>query len=324
MTDAAHTPDRKAPGHRAHGPGEIPAQGWKSILLRVWKMLGLDHVSVVAAGVAFFGLLAIFPSVTAVISIAGLVLSPATVQDQITGLAAMLPQNAAEIIQAQAQQVVQGSDTGAGLTALFSILLALYGASKGVRTLMDGMNIAYEEEEKRNIVVLYAVSLGLTVMLVVGLIAALGISLALPAFFALFGAPAWLETLLTWARWPILGLFAVLGLSLLYRWGPSRADARWRWISPGAVLATLLWVLGTGAFTLYASNFGSYNQTYGALGGVIALLTWLWLSAYIVLLGAELNSEMEHQTAKDTTTGAPEPMGERGAVQADRVAGPES
>ncbi|MGR3757187.1 MAG: YihY/virulence factor BrkB family protein [Tranquillimonas sp.] len=310
-----------APGRHADAPQEIPRAGWIEILKRVGSEISADHVSVVSAGTAFFGLLALFPAVTALISIAGLIFDPATIQNQIASMTAMLPQNASEIIVGQAQKVAGSGQTGIGLAAIFGILLALYGASAGMRTLMEGMNIAYDETESRGTIKLYIVSLILTVVLTVGLLLALGVSLALPAIVAALRLPSWIETLMQWLSWPILFVFAIFGLNVIYRWGPSREDARWRWISPGAVLATVIWLIGTGLFTIYATNFGSYNQTYGALGGVIILLTWLWLSAFIVLLGAEFNSEMEHQTAKDTTTGPAEPMGDRGAVKADSTAG---
>ncbi|RVV96793.1 YihY/virulence factor BrkB family protein [Mesobaculum littorinae] len=311
----------RPPGADATAPTAIPKAGWMDILKRVWTHIGDDHVSVVAAGVAFFGLLAIFPAITALISLAALVLDPAMIEEQLTMLAGMLPQNAAEIITSQATQVAGGDGAGKGLAMLIGLVLAIYGASKGVKTLMEGMNIAYEEDEQRNIVVLTLISLALTLFLILGLIIALLVALAIPAAFAFFPAPNWIEQLVSWLRWPVLAVFVILGLNVLYRFGPCRSNARWRWINPGSVLATVVWIAGTLLFTIYATNFGSYNETYGTLGGVIVLLTWLWLSAFIVLLGAELNSEIEHQTARDSTTGPEEPMGERGAVQADRVAG---
>ncbi|PYE84123.1 YihY/virulence factor BrkB family protein [Pseudoroseicyclus aestuarii] len=304
-------------GTRAEGPTQIPARGWKDILLRVKDEVTRDHVSVVSAGVAFFGLLAIFPAVTAVISIAGWVLDPQEVASQIDSIAALLPQNAASIIQDQIVQVTGGSDTATGFAAILGLVLALYGAMKGMMTLMEGMNIAYDEQEQRGFFRLYLTGFVLTVVMILGVLLAFGAMLVLPAVTTFLPLPAATESLVSWLKWPLLTVLTMLGLSLIYRFGPCREDAQWRWITPGAVIATILWLVGTVAFSIYAQNFGSYNETYGTLGGVIILLTWLWLSSFIVLAGAELNSEMEHQTRRDTTTGAPVPMGARGAIKAD-------
>ncbi|MGR3323762.1 MAG: YihY/virulence factor BrkB family protein [Pseudooceanicola sp.] len=310
----ADTADR---GHRATAPTGIPPRGWKDVALRVKDEVARDHVSVVSAGVAFFGLLAIFPAIGALISVAGFVLDPEQVAAQIDSVLTLLPENAAAIIQNQIEKVTGADETATGLAALLGLALALYGAMKGVLTLMEGLNIAYDETETRGYVRLYLTALGLTLMLILGVLGAVGVMLVWPVMLDLIPMP---ETLRTWGsilQWPVLAVLAVLGLGVIYRIGPSRADARWRWISPGAVAAMILWLLGTLAFTFYASNFGSYNETYGTIGGVIVLLTWLWLSSFIVLAGAELNAELEQQTIRDTTTGAPRPMGERGAEPAD-------
>lgn len=304
-------------GIRAQGPTEIPARGWWDIMMRVKSEVATDHVSVVSAGVAFFGLLAIFPAIGALISIAGFFLDPSNIADQLETMVALLPENAAAIIHDQILKVTGGDETATGFAALLGIALALYGATKGMMTLMEGMNIAYDETETRGMVMLYATGIALTLFLIFGLLAAIGIVMVLPVLFGFLALPDWFETLVTWIKWPLLATFTIVGLAVIYRFGPSRENPKWRWVSPGAVVATVLWLIGTVAFSVYAQNFGSYNETYGTLGGVIILLTWLWLSSFIVLLGAELNSEMEHQTRKDTTTGAARPMGQRGAVKAD-------
>ncbi|QFT93153.1 hypothetical protein FIU86_09875 [Roseovarius sp. THAF9] len=304
-------------GQSANHPTEIPRRGWWDILLRVKSKIVADHVSVVSAGVAFFGLLAIFPAATTLISISGLLLDPSDVASQLEALVAMLPQNAAAIIEEQVLQVTGGDETATGFAALFGLLLALYGATKGMMTLMEGMNIAYDEAEKRGFILLYATGIALTLLVIVGLIIAIGAMIVLPALIGYLGLPETVETAIIWLQWPLFTFLTVLGLSVLYRFGPSRANARWRWVSPGAVVATILWLIGTVGFSIYVQNFGSYNETYGTLGGVIILLTWLWLSSFIVLAGAELNSEIEHQTRKDPTTGPAQPEGQRGAVKAD-------
>jgi membrane protein len=304
-------------GQTAEKPSAIPRLGWWDILKRVKAEIAKDHVSVVSAGVAFFGLLAIFPAVAAVISIAGYFLDPADVVSQIDAIVALLPQNAASIIQDQIVKVTGGDETATGFAAIFGLVLALYGATKGVMTMMEGMNIAYDEAETRGFVRLYVTGIVLTLCLIFGLLVTFGFMIVLPVVIGFIGLPDTVETVILWVQWPLLACLTVLGIGVIYRFGPAREDAKWRWVSPGAVAATFLWLVGTVAFSFYAQNFGSYNETYGTLGGVIILLTWLWLSAFIVLAGAELNSEIEHQTRKDTTTGPARPMGERGAVKAD-------
>ena len=288
--------------HIADHPARIPRRGWWDIAVRIKSGIVADHMSVVSAGVAFFGLLAIFPAAVALISIAGVLRDPGDVATQLKEIVAILPQNAAEIIRDQVLQVTGGDEGATGLAAIIGLLLALYGATKGMMTLMEGMNIAYNEEESRGFVALYATGIALTLCIIAGLLVSLGAMIVLPNMIGFLGLPEGLETAILWLQWPILAFFAILGLAVLYRFGPSRPRARWRWISPGAVAATALWLVGTVAFSVYTQNFGSYNETYGTLGGVIILLTWLWLSAFIVLLGAKLNAEIETQADGDTTT----------------------
>ena len=290
-------PDASSRGQTATRPQDIPAPGWKDIGLRVKDEITRDHVSVVSAGVAFFGLLAIFPAIGALISIAGFFLNPDDVAQQIDTVAALLPENAAAIIQDQIVKVTGGDDTATGFAAIFGLLLALYGAMKGMLTLMEGMNIAYDEQETRGFVALYLTGFVLTLFLIVGVLAAFGVVMILPAVTGFLGLPEASPTAIAWLQWPILAVLTMLGLAVALPLRPGARHPKWRWVSPGAVIATVLWLVGTLAFSIYAQNFGSYNETYGTMGGVIILLTWLWLSAFIVLAGAELNSEMEHQTA---------------------------
>lgn len=302
---------------RADSPRGISSGGWKQILWRVKDEIAKDHISVVSAGIAFYALLSLFPAIAALVSIAGLILDPADVASQLQTVVAMLPEEAAGIIQDQLIKVTSGDQTGTGFVAFFGIAIALYGAMKGVLTLMEGLNIAYDEEETRGMVKLYLTALVITIAGMLGTAAGIALMVLLPSLIALGNLPSTLETVFTLLRWPLMAILAMLALAALYRFGPSRAEPKWRWVSVGAVLATTLWLLGTAAFTIYVQNFGSYTETYGALGGVIVLLTWMWLSAFVVLGGAELNAEIEQQTERDTTTGTPEPMGARGAVKAD-------
>lgn len=306
-------------GRDAATPGNIPARGWRDIAWRVKAELDDDHIATFAAGVAFFGLLALFPAVGATIAFAALVMDPMMIELELEGLLTALPPEAAQILTDQLREVAAGAGGGMGVAAIFGLLVSLYSASKGMKVLIEGMNLAYEEKETRGFLRLNLLSLAMTLGMILGLVMAMGAMIAVPAMLGTLGLSAAAEALLRYGRWLVLAALALFGLAVLYRYGPSRDAPKWRWVSPGAIAATLLWLAGSALFSVYAANFGSYNETYGTLGGVIILLTWLWLSAFIVLLGAELNSEIEHQTARDTTKGPERPMGERGAQMADTV-----
>jgi membrane protein len=306
-------------GRDADTPTEIPAPGWKDIALRVKTAIGEDHVALIAAGVAFYGLLALFPAITALMALAGLVLDPAEVTEQIQSVATILPQQAAEIVLAQAVEVAGSQNSGLGLALVFGLGLALYSASKGMGGLMEGLNVVFDEEEDRGFMKLTLTKIGLTLLLMVGLIAGFGGTLAAPALLSFLDLPGWAQTVLGLARWAILGVLTLGGLAAVYRWGPSRENANWRWLTPGTLVACVLWLVGSVAFSLYVGNFSSYNKTFGSMAGVIVLLMWLWLSAYVVLMGAVLSSEIEAQTARDTTTGKDVAMGKRGAQKADSL-----
>jgi membrane protein len=208
---------------------------------------------------------------------------------------------------------------GLSIGAAGGILLALYGASKGMKALMEGLNIIYDEQEERGFIKLNLIALGLTLVVIVAMIVAIGAIIIVPLLLNFVGLGPVAETLIGLLRWPILFVVALVVLAIIYRYGPSRAQPRWRWVSWGAAVATFIWLLGSIAFSIYVQNFGSYNETYGSIGAVVILLMWFWLSAFSVLLGAELNAEMEHQTERDSTTGPPQPRGRRGAYVADQV-----
>ena len=306
-------------GRHADHPAEIPPKGWKDILFRVKDELASDNAGLIAAGIAFYGLLALFPAIAALVALAGLITEPVVVANQLDSLVATLPPSASEIVMGQITSVAGADEGGLGIAALIGLLIAIWSASKGVDTMVTGLNVAYDEEEERGFIKRKLVVLGLTLALLVGLLLGLGVTAAIPGLLAYLGDYPLLETIAQWARWPILLMLAALGITLLYRWGPSRDPAKWRWLTPGSIVATLLWVAGSFAFTFYVENFGSYNETFGTLGGVVILLTWMWLSAFVILLGAELDSEMEAQTRADTTVGPREPMGRRGAEKADKL-----
>jgi len=305
-------------GHQADSPQQIPPKGWKDIAKRTMKSVKEDQVPLLSAGVAFYALLALFPAIIAGVSIYGLVADPKAVQDQITNLTKLLSPQTADLVGKQLVEVTNGAGGALGFATVFGILIALWSASSGMKALITGVNLAYDETETRKFLKLR----GLALLFTLGAMALMGVAL-----ITIVGYPPIADTLPTALRWLvatvrflILGGLLVVALAVLYRYAPDRDEPRWTWVSWGSGIATLLWVLATIGFALYANFFGNYNKTYGALAGVIILMFWLFLSAFVVLVGAELNTEMELQTAKDTTTGPEQPMGERGGHAADHVA----
>ncbi|KIU36346.1 membrane protein [Methylobacterium radiotolerans] len=305
-------------GRRASTPTEIPAKGWKDIALRAYHDIGENRLSLIAAGVTFFTLLAIFPAVAALVSCYGLVADASTINDQLASLQGILPQGALEIVGDQVKRLNEQGNTTLGFSLLISIALSVWSANGGVKHVFDALNLVYNEREKRNFLVLNLVSLAFTAGALLFLLLALAAVVVVPVVleFVGLGADAWWLALL---RWPVLLVAVLLGLALLYRYGPSRDAPRWRWVTPGGALAALLWIVASLLFSWYVAHFGSYNKTYGSLGAAIGFMTWIWLSTMIVLTGAQVNAEMEHQTAEDTTVGAPQPLGTRRARMADTV-----
>jgi membrane protein len=294
-------------------------RGWLEIAKRVKDQIKRDRLSIIAAGVAFYGLLAVFPGLVALVGLYGLVADPASVERHVATLSSILPPQAAEVLATQLHDLV-GSDRAAlGIGAIGGLLLALWSASSAVRTLMEALNIAYNEKERRGMIRFYATAFILTFGAVLAIIVALGLVVALPALLNALGLNWLVEAAVSLARWPVLALLAIVGFAVVYRYGPSRAQPRWRWVSWGAALAVVIWLIGSALFSLYVTRFGNYNETYGAAGAVVILLMWFLLSSYAILIGAEINAEMERQTRKDTTSGRDKPMGARGAYAADTV-----
>jgi membrane protein len=305
-------------GRGAAAPQEIPAKGWKDIAKRTGKEVKADQVPLLAAGVAFYVLLALFPAIIAGVSIYGLVADPQTVRDQINQLAQTLSPETAKLIGTQVQQVTSSAGGALGLATVIGILTALWSASSGMKALITGVNLAYDEPEGRKFVKLR----GLSILMTVGAMVVLGVALALIVGFP--AVPDSWPTVLQWTaavvRFVLLAVLLMAGLAALYRYAPDRDKPKWSWASPGSVVATVLWVLASVGFSVYVNAFGNYNKTYGALAGIIILMFWLYLTAFVVLVGAELNAELELQTAKDTTAGPEQPLGERDAHAADHVA----
>ncbi|WP_228243245.1 YihY/virulence factor BrkB family protein [Porphyrobacter sp. GA68] len=272
-----------------------PAGEWVALLKRVYKETTDDHLSIVAAGVAFYSLLALFPAIAALISLAGLVFDPLQILEQMQRWAANLPESAADIIRGQGESLAQSAGSALSFAFIGGVILSLYSASKGAKTLMEGLNVAYDVDETRNFLALNLRAFALTLMLIVGLILVAGLGIVLPFITDALRLPAGADLLIGLLRWVFLAGIVIAGLAVLYQYGPARADVPWRWVTPGAVLAVVLLVTSTALFGFYVGNFGNYNETYGTLGGVVILLTWLWLSSYIILLGAELNSQIERE-----------------------------
>jgi membrane protein len=320
---ASHETDPRAVadgdrGRGADAPQEIPPKGWKDIAKRTMKEVKRDQVPLLAAGVAFYALLALFPAIIAGVSIYGLVADPETVRDQINELTKMLSPETADIVGNQLREVTSGAGGALGLATVIGILTALWSASSGMKALITGVNLAYDETETRKFVKLRGLALLLTLGAMVLMAVALALIVGFPAV-----ADAW-PTVLRWVvgilRWVLLAALLIVGLAVLYRYAPDRDEPKWTWASWGSGIATLLWILASIGFSVYVNAFGNYNKTYGALAGVIILMFWLFLSAFVVLVGAELNTEMELQTAKDTTAGPEKAMGDRDAHAADHVA----
>lgn len=308
-------------GFQAEQPTDIPGRGWRQVLQRGWKEAQSDQVPLLAAGVAFFGFLALFPALVASVLIYGLVVDRATVAEQIVALGDVLPSQAREILTQQLQSLAATSDGALGIGIVVSFALALWSASGGVGNLITAINTAYDEEETRGFIKRKLLALALTLGTILFLVVVIGLVAVAPAVLDNLVGSGPLRWLLEAARWGLLFVLLSAALALLYRSAPDRDAPKFAWVSVGAILATLLWILASLGFSIYADNFSSYGKTYGALAGVVVLLLWLWISAYAVLLGAEINAESEEQTIKDTTKGPWQPLGHRGAVKADSVPG---
>lgn len=321
MRERTASSDTTTTADSTRWPHNFSWRGYWGVLRRAAQRVGKDRVSLVSAGIAFFALLALFPALSALVAAAGLVLDPQTVTSELQTFAVAIPEAARSIILGQVREVTESSSNGLSLTLLISILFAIYSASRGVSNLIAGLNVVYAEEEKRGFIRLTLFTLALTAVLVVIVACAIAVVAVLPAALRLLGENDQIAIWSAILRWPILLLIGIGTFSLIYRYAPSRRAAKWRWLAPGSVMACILWVAVSIGFSWYVENFGGYNETFGVLGGVIVLLLWLWISTFIVLLGALINAELEAQTAHDSTIGSDRPMGDRGAVKADTAQG---
>ncbi len=304
-------------GRSATAPSEIPARGWKDIVLRVYEGIPDDRILANAAAVTFYALLALFPAIAALVSIYGLFADPITIASRLDSVSSILPGGAIDVIRDQLTRLTAQGSTTLGISFVIGLAVSLWSANGGIKALFDALNVVYEEREKRSFIALNAVGLAFTIAMVVFLLVALACVIAVPVLLNYF--PGMLRLIVDIVRWPVLLVLVAVALAFIYRYGPSRTEPRWRWISWGSALAAVVWLIASVLFSWYAANFGNFNKTYGSLGAVIGFMMWMWLSIIVILVGAKLNAETEHQTVRESTAGQPKPLGRRGAKMADTV-----
>lgn len=305
------------PGAAADRPREIPREGWKQTLLRVKDEIKEDNLALLAGGVALFALLAIPPAIVAAVTLWGLFADPAQINETISAVSEILPAGATGFLTDQISSVAESSTQALGWGLAVGVGAALWSASSGMKGMINAINGAYEEVEDRNFFRLRGLALLLTLGATLFTLLTIGLIAAVPAIVDAVPMPAAVERLLVWGRWPLLAVAMIFGLAALYHYGPARSRPRWRWVTPGAVAGTLIWLVASAGFAWYASAVDRFQSAYGAMAGLVVFILWLFLSAFAVLLGAELNSELEHQTAADSTVDGPSPIGQRGAYVAD-------
>jgi membrane protein len=301
---ASAVPSHTDRGRSAERPRDIPKAGWKDVLWRLKDKIAEDRLSIIAAGVAFYALLSLFPALAALVALYGLAFDPQQVTQQVQSLRGVLPGQAADLVAHQLQGLAQSDHTALGIGVAGGIVVALWSASSAVKTLMEALNVAYDEQEKRGLVKRTLLALGLTLAAIVAATLAIALVVVLPAVIRFLELGEALTQVAMWARWPIVVGVVWAGAVVMYRYGPSRARPQWQWLSAGAGVAVLVWLAGSVLFSWYVQSFGNYNKAYGSMAAVVVLLMWFLLSAYAVLIGAELNAELERQTRKETTLGA--------------------
>ena len=306
-------------GRTADSPEKIPAKGWWEIT-KAYIPASEDRVTTEAAGVTFFGLLSIFPALAALVSLYGLVANPDTVTQHLSMLNGIVPGGGMDLLNQQVQKLASTQSGALGFGAFLGIAVALWTSNQGTKAMFDALNIVYGEKEKRGFIWRTIVTLAFTLCAMLFVIVALFAVVGLPIVLNFAGLGQVSDILLRLVRWPVLFALIVVLLAVLYRYGPSRDEAKWRWVTPGSLFAAITWIVGSILFSWYVSRFGNYDATYGSLGAVIGFMTWMWISATVVLMGGELNAELEHQTERDTTKGPEKDMGKRGAKMADTVA----
>jgi membrane protein len=308
-------------GRGATRPSQFNWRDWKAVLLRVYDNITYHNLFLISAGVAFYAILALFPAIAALVAIYGVVSDASAIGQQLETARRFLPADAYLLIEKQVVELTTAEEQKLGLTSIVAIAFAFWSARAGVYGMVTGLNVAYHEVDQRSIISSALLTLALTAVLLIVVSAAILAIVVLPAILNIVELDEQAKWIAAILRWPIVLAAVTLGIGLLYRYGPDRKGARAQWISWGSVLATILWLLGSLLFSFYVSNFANYNATYGSLGAIIGLLMWFFVGAFIVLLGAELNAELEHQTLRDTTVGREKPKGQRGAYVADHKPG---
>lgn len=306
-------------GRNARNPMDIPLEGWKDVAWRVYAGLNDNRIGLIAAGVTFYIILALFPALTALVSVYGLLANPNSIGEQVSALYGILPDAAITLIRAQLDSLTQAPPGKLGFGFVVSLVAALWSVNTAMKSVFEGLNVTYAEREKRGFIRLNVVSFGFALGAVATMMVYLIAIAVVPLVLNFVGMSTVAEALIRLVRWPILLVMSAVMIALLNRYGPSRAYARWSWVTPGSLFVMVAWVAMSCVFSFYLANFAHYDKTYGALGTAIGVMVWTWLSTYILLVGAAINAEMEHQTAKDTTTKPVRPMGRRGAVMADTV-----
>jgi membrane protein len=317
---AVHTSDRSGDlrGRHAQTPAQIPPAGWRDVALRVFHGISENRITTISGGVTFFVLLALFPGLAGLISLYGLFADSTSVAQHLNSLNGILPEGGMQILRDQLQQLTSQPPQKLGFATLASLAISLWSANGGIKAMFEGLNAVYEENEKRSFIKLNAISLALTLAAVAFVIASLLTITVVPKLLSFLDLPG-ISEIVNYARWPVLLVVASLMIAVVYRFGPSREQPQWRWISPGSIFAAVTWIAASLLFSWYTAHFGSYNKTYGSLGAAVGFMTWIWISTMVILIGAKINAELEHQTVADTTAGTPAPRGERGARMADTV-----
>jgi membrane protein len=290
----------------ARSPWRLSWSEWRDVLVRTYNQINDDRLLATAAGVVFYGLLAIFPAVTALVSSYGLFADPKTIAGHLQSLAMMLPDGSFAVVQDQIGRVLDKGGATLGATFIFGLLLALWSADAGIKAIIDALNVVYEEREKRGFFTLNLMSLAFTIAALAGIMLMIGAVIAVPLALQRLGLGERAEWIVWLGRWPVMVLLLLTALAVLFRYGPSHSHPRWQWLSPGALAAALLWLAGSALLSWYLANFGNYTATYGSLGAAIGLMMWMWMSAIIVLCGAELNSEIDRQIYGTPQAGVPE------------------
>ncbi len=306
-------------GRHAVVPWQIPWRGWKDILWRVYASINDNRLLAVAAGVVFYSLLAIFPAIAAFVSLYGLIADASTIDSHLSLVSGVLPAGAVDILHEQVTRLTAKGDAKLGLGFVTGLAIALWSANAGMKAIIDALNVVYDEKEKRSFVKLNLLSLLFTLIAMVSLMGSLAAVVIAPIVFSAVGLSSLPALAFAVLRWPLLLVLAAMALAAIYRYGPSRAEARWQWLSVGSATSAIGWLITSALFSWYIAHFGAYNATYGSLGAAVGMMMWMWISAIVILLGGELNAEIEHQTAKDSTVGSEKPLGERGAVMADTI-----